>query len=351
MPAASSGGGARAFVGQHSHVFQASVRSARPSPQRDSIGDGVEQTPASEPDTRVPRATPAPTRGDAREPKEGETFHFSDIPPVDAAPLEDSITSNLTYTSPVRNVTPPSTPGSFGLTSPHIAVNRSTATYANRVYSVELVVDNKIDYWVHGGGRTNIASDSDPSITQTTYPTVVSDLTPSPAAVRNATANLYKNQPPRTTYWAEDLTLKHERFHAAEDVRFGRQGAAIGRDWLNTQTANSYDDIATLLHAVAVKVAAKIDLEMAVPGSEQRAYDDGAADYTSRATAIKTKGDARGYAPQPPAQQPSNPPQQQPNSPPQTPNSPPQSPGSPPSSAPRAPAAPGGRTGAEPPPG
>jgi hypothetical protein len=43
-------------------------------------------------------------------------------------------------------------------------------------------------------------------------------------------------------------------------------------------------------------VKSKVDTEMAPPESEKRAYGDGASLYRSRATAIKTKGDAGKYA-------------------------------------------------------
>jgi hypothetical protein len=310
----------RSVVSQYQHKLSATVRRVSASPQSDSTGEGGEQVPTtqSEPqEPQTPAASPERTTGES---KEGETKHFTEVPPVAAGASEDSIVSNLTYTNPVKNVSPPQSPGQFGKTTPIIVVNRSTATPENGVFKVELVVDNKITYWVDSGSRTDIASDSDPDITQTNYPTVVSDLTPSPTAVKNATTNLYKNQPPRTKFWAEDLTLKHERFHAGEDVKFGKQGAIIGRDWLNTQTTSKIDDIGPMLHTVAVKVAAKIDAEMAVPGSENRAYDDGAPDYTSRAQAVKTKGDANGYVAKPAAPQaPSAPP----SAPPKAPSAPP----------------------------
>jgi hypothetical protein len=304
-------GGMRPVVSHYRHNLSATVRRVSASPQSDSTGDNAGQRePTTQPEAQESQTPAAPPERTTREPKDGETVQFTEVPPVAAAASEDSIASNLTYTSPLGKVNPPQSPGQFGKTSPVIVVNRSTATPENGVFKVELVVDNKISYWVDSGGRTDIASDSDSDITQTNYPTVVSDLTPSPTAVKNATTNLYKNQPPRTKFWAEDLTLKHERFHAAEDVKFGKQGAIIGRDWLNTQATSRIDDIGPMLHTVAVKVAAKIDQEMAVPGSENRAYDDGASDYTSRATAIKTKGDANGYVAKPPAapQAPNTPP-------------------------------------------
>jgi hypothetical protein len=44
-----------------------------------------------------------------------------------------------------------------------------------------------------------------------------------------------------------------------------------------------------------------VDAAMALPGREIRAYADGAPDYLARAQAVKSKGDAKGYVPQPAA--------------------------------------------------
>ncbi|HVF67780.1 MAG TPA: hypothetical protein VM914_08965 [Pyrinomonadaceae bacterium] len=297
-------GGAREFVTRHRHVLNASVRRVPAAPQNDSTGDGVvEQSSATRSAEQSPQTPAAPTQAETRGPKEGATRYFSDIEPAAAGESQDAIATSLTYTPSVKKDTPPSSPGKFGLTAPVIFVNRSSADAGDKVFNVKLVVDNKITYWVHDGGRTDIASDSDGDITQTNYTKVVSDLTPSPAAVKNATTDLYKNQPPRTKYWAEDLTLKHERFHCADDVKFGSQGAAMARDWLNTKAVSKIEDLDPLIAAARDKVSDKIKLEMALPGSENRAYDDGAPSYTARAQAVKTKGDANGYAAKPPAQQ------------------------------------------------
>src|SRR5205085_413493 len=145
--------------------LSAAVRRVSATPQSDSTGGGGEQRPAPESEAREQPPPAAPPERTAREPKEGETVHFTEVQPVAAAASEDSIAGTLTYNSPINKVNPPQSPSKFGQTSPSIAVNRSTATYENRIFKVQLVVDNKIDYWVHGGGRTNVASDSDPNIT------------------------------------------------------------------------------------------------------------------------------------------------------------------------------------------
>lgn len=320
-----TGGGAHAVTTRHTQVFNATVRRVRA--QSDSTGgnDGQRETP-SQTETQTPAAKPEGETGGTEGGKKVRTFEH--LPPVEAGASEDTISATLSYNPSITNVNPPRSPGKFGETKPFIAVNRSRVTPGAGVFNLSLVVDNNITYWVHNGGRTNIASDSDPAITQTNYPTVVSDLTPSPAAVSNATANLLKNQPPRTRFWAEDITHKHERFHAGEDVTFGRQGAIAALRWINTQTASSDSALDPLVQNVAVMTAAKITQEMAAPASENRAYNDGAPDYTARAQAINTKGNARGYVPQPqpPAPQPSNPAPQPPTPAPPPSNPAPQPP-------------------------
>ena len=148
-----------------------------------------------------------------------------------------------------------------------------------------------------GGIRADIASDSDPDITQANYPDVVKDLTPSPNAVNTRTVKLMKNQPPRTRFWAKDLTIDHETFHADEDVKFGQEGTALAQQWLNTRTANTYEQVWAHLPNAIQMVATHVDIAMSYPGRETRAYNDGAPAYTARAQAIKTKGERRATSP------------------------------------------------------
>jgi hypothetical protein len=301
--------GSPSGVAHHRHTFSAVIRRVSPATQTDSMG-------SNEGDLEN-----AGESVQHDEPKEGETVYFSEseLPPIEVPAQGDAIASNLTYAPTIDPIPPPAVPADFGKTNAVIQVNRSSATHTNSTFNVELVIDNVIQYWVAGGTRKDIASDSDPKITQTNYPQVVSDLTPSATAVNAGGLKLFKNQPPRRQFWAEDLTIKHELYHADDDVKFGRAGAALGHNWLNRQTARNYYDVGVLLGRVGQMVANKIIAEMAPPAVEQRAYDDGAPDYRARARAIKAKGDAKGYVPAP-AQQTPNPP---PATNPKTPSTPP----------------------------
>lgn len=285
----------RSLVLHHRHAFSAAIRRVSPAGQCDAMSaeqpeSAIDQAPITQAATAVPaRAFP--------EPKEGETVRFPDTPPLSIAmpPQLDPIASTFGYTSSIAQGPAPASPDGFGKTTPFYEITDRTATYKAGTYHVTGTVNAKITFWVAGGNRTNIASEAAPVITQANYPKVVSDLTPAPAAVNKGGLSLMKNQPPRTQFWAEDLTIEHECFHADEDVKFGQEGTTLGQNWLNKQTARDYDQVGDLFPRVLQIIVQTVDTRMALPAREERAYDDGAPAYRARAQAIKRKGDAKGY--------------------------------------------------------
>lgn len=290
-------GGIRSISKHHRHAFSAVVRRASPPSQSDSTGENEHAAAGDLGAPPAPAAAARPERPPA-EPEDGETVRFAGIPGIDVPAQADAISTTLTYDPSINPVPPPAAPGKFGETNTRIEVNRSSGRPDGRgTFLVELVVDNVITYWVAGGTRKNIASDADPNITQTNYPMVVSDLTPSPRAIRTGGLDLLKNQSPRKDFWARDLTIDHEIFHADENEKFGRDAALAARDWLNGQTARNLDDVEALVGRVPPMISRRLAVAMAPPAVEQRAYDDGAPAYAARARAIKAKGDARGYVP------------------------------------------------------
>jgi hypothetical protein len=226
--------------------------------------------------------------GSIREPQEGETVQLPDIVIPSTAAIEqtDAVASTLSYNPSIAQSGPPPSP--FGATLPYThALSGISVTLVAGTYNVTATIDNPITFQVSGGGTTDISSDTDPDITQANYPTVASDLTPNMSDLNG--------RPPRTQFWAEDLCIRHERFHATEDVTYGRSGVTLAQNWLNTQVAASVAQVNTLLGQVPARVAATVSAAMAYPGRENRAYGDGAPLYLARANAIKTKGDAGGY--------------------------------------------------------
>jgi hypothetical protein len=285
-------------VKHYKHTFSAAIGRVRSTFQHDSMSDN-EREPAADSEAQATQILLAPGWRSIPEPKEAETVHFPENMLTSATLPEqsDRIVSNFGYKSSIAQQGPPPRSGEFGTTRPFYAFEKPgpSATQRADTFDVTGTIVAEITFQVAGHNRTDIASHTDPAITQTNYPIIVSDFIPSPTTVTRGTEVLYKNQPPRTKFWANDLTIKHERFHADEDVKFGQQGVIEAQNWLNRQTARDYDEVGALLNRVAPIVARSVDAKMTLPGRELRAYADGAADYRGRAQAIKDKGDSKGY--------------------------------------------------------
>jgi hypothetical protein len=237
---------------------------------------------------------------------------------------QDAIKCELAYHSAIRHQGPP--PSTFGLTIYNFVPDNFTLTHqaaraaapagsgapqtpaTPALYTVRGDINADITYQLNAMGRTDIASESAPAITQANYQQVANDLMPPSSPVTKGGLAFLKNQPLRTKFWARDLTERHELFHCAEDERLGGEGVQAAQTWLGTRTANTDNEVLALLPQLLVKVGDYVKVKMAPPASEQRAYDDGAPGYRARAQAIKAKGDAKGYVPQPPANPRANPP-------------------------------------------
>lgn len=219
--------------------------------------------------------------------EDGQAVRLPDIVLAPNLTETDPIASALTY---APTITQSGTAAPFGETLPYtftmsaIAVTPSAGTF-----NVTATVDNPITFQVNSGGNTDIPSDTAPAITQANYATVASDLTPNMGDLNG--------RPPRTRFWAEDLCIRHERFHCTDGIPHARSGVTLAQNWLNGQTAADVAGVNTLLGQVPARVIATRSAAMTYPGRENRAYGDGAPSYLARANAIKTKGDANGYAP------------------------------------------------------
>jgi hypothetical protein len=151
----------------------------------------------------------------------------------------------------------------------------------------EYIVSWEVRVGTGPGSETDIAADTDPDITANNYQKVSSDLTPDMGDLNG--------RPPRDEYWAQDLTEIHELFHAREYVDYGRQGLQVATNWLRTQSASSATEVQNLLPEAVNRIVQTINVGMADPGSEERAYGDGAPLYQARADSIKRKGEAGDY--------------------------------------------------------
>ena len=219
-------------------------------------------------------------------------------PPPSATPSGPG--TNVAASFNAREVAFPSVPA-FGEVDWN--ANEPVATYAayrdgsNWRFRLE-TLSLDVPVGVASGGRTNVPGASDPVVTSSTWRLVASDLTPGGGT---------PNRSPRTTYWAEDLTWIHERFHFREFNTFlrasfgsfettiegsGYTEAVSGAS--DTETAargRKAADLRTRL--LAAWNQAKTNMS---PAMEDRAYDDGAHLYQGRADAVRARARAEGWA-------------------------------------------------------
>src|SRR5690606_34289375 len=113
-------------------------------------------------------------------------------------------------------------------------------------FAVSATYEHPITYQVRSGtgpsGQVDIASETDGDITVANYTRVASDLTPNMSDLNG--------RPPRTKFWAEDLTLRHELVHANDDQANGPGAMATVKSWLESQTAT--DEAGVRRHLAAL---------------------------------------------------------------------------------------------------
>jgi len=212
-----------------------------------------------------------------------QTVALPDVqsPPALDVADQDTIGASLTY---APTVTQSGAVSPFGATTwSNFNIKGTTVTAKKKKFSAKFTLENPITFNV-ASPKTSIASANDPALTNANYATAASDLTPD--------MSVQGGKPPRTQFWARDLTTRHEHFHAKERSKFGKAGAKQAEAWLNTQTASSVADVQQLIAQVPARV---IQSSQAAAGTvdekESRAYGDGAPKYKARAKAIKKKGD------------------------------------------------------------
>lgn len=218
---------------------------------------------------------------------------------------EESEISNDNSISPTFTHLPTVTrggagPRGFGITRSSIRftnvnISSSIGTLVNNgIYTVTANLEHTIRWQVRTGtgprGQVDIAGDTDNDIKACNYQLISKDLTPNMSSDNG--------RPPRSKYWAEDLTTRHELFHAENQFRddFGPQATTDAQTWLSAQTASSASQIETLLMPRAYAVARLTKKRLSnQPSTEGDTYGDGAPLYQARADSIKTKGDAGDY--------------------------------------------------------
>jgi hypothetical protein len=140
-------------------------------------------------------------------------------------------------------------------------------------------------HWnTHSLGRKDVAGPRSKAVTKTTYSDIVSDLTP------DATG-----RPTRTKYWAADLTSKHEKFHASDDIAQANLYLPTLKAWMDAQTVTADKPSVT---ALVEQARGKIEADgwdHYNNGGEDRAYGDGKASYQDRVDKISARATKAGW--------------------------------------------------------
>ena len=184
------------------------------------------------------------------------------------------------------------TRSSLRFTNVHISPSLGTL-FGRGTYTVTGNLRHEITWQVRAGRGPNsevdIQSETDPDIKACNYQLVAKDLIPDMGDLNG--------RPPRSHYWACDLTIRHEQLHGEQRREsLGPDSMQAMQNWLNAQTATSSAQIQNTLLPQAMNEGITVFNTLAqAPSIEEEAYGDGAPLYLARANAIRAKGDAGDY--------------------------------------------------------
>jgi hypothetical protein len=269
----------------HRHQFAAIIHDNNVS---DEKGGSQQETAMPSGD-----AVPRPSANEIPELEEGQTVQLPDVIMVEELAIgqSDAIVNQLTYNAAISQAGTVD-PGDFGTTSflPSLSNIKVTRVAKPKSFAVTATVDDAITFQVRDAvgpnGEVNIDSETDSDITAANYSTVVSDLTPDKSDLNG--------RPPRTKFWAKNLSLVHEKFHATDGSGFGRLGVEAAQTTLANQTATTVAEVQGLVAKIPGQVQ-KVRHDRFIPGAESRAYGDGASKYQALANAVKSRGDGGKY--------------------------------------------------------
>lgn len=213
-----------------------------------------------------------------------------EVPGLAQLEMSDSLMSLMVYGSTITRGGSAGA-GNFGITNfGDLKIKDVAVTPMFGTFTVVGEISHKIVWQVRSGtgpgGQVSVGSETSPLIKKSNFAQVASDITPNMSDLGG--------RPPRTKFWSQDLTERHELFHATDVQGRGQTAVFVATHWLDTQTASTVADVNLLLKQVPVRAVAALVAGMGVP-AEHRAYGDGAPAYKTRADAITAKGAAGDY--------------------------------------------------------
>jgi hypothetical protein len=256
-------------------------------------GAAPAEAPAAEAPPAAEAAASAPPG--AAEPEKEEEFSLPDIKLEGAETFQlcDKMSPFLGYTGKVNTGAVPGA-DEFGVTWPgDMALKgikvRKIPMMAR--FLVTATLEQEVKWGVCQGtgptGEVNIGSILSSNLTSANYKQAASDLTPDSSDLNG--------RPPRTQFWAQDITEQHEKYHADDCVSRGPGAVDVASTWLGTQLAADKAAVKTLLDEVPDRAFTALMAAMAFPAREERAYGDGSGAYSRRVAGIKALGKIGAY--------------------------------------------------------
>jgi hypothetical protein len=206
----------------------------------------------------------------------------------------DAVASHLSLGNKVTEGGASPGGGEFGVEKVKYKIDSTTwtADTGKKIVDVSSRVFLDIGWGVHALGRTNVTGAADAAVTKATWSDIVTDLTPSATG-----------RPPRAKYWCQDLTEKHEKFHASDDIGRTALYRPTAEAWLNTQSVSvgtgsgisgAFEKVRTTMEISSLLEKARSNVEADGwawygAGGEDRAYADGKSSYQARADAISKR--------------------------------------------------------------
>ncbi len=208
----------------------------------------------------------------------------------------DAVSSTLAFGSNVSRGGVTVSAGAFGeelATYSADSISWTTAPGAVNV-NARIFVDCKWD--TRDLGRTNVSGAADAAVTAATWKDIAKDLKPDSTG-----------RPTRATYWAQDITERHEQFHAKDDIDRAKLYLPAAQAWLNKQAIavpagsgmfaeiRRRFSIVTELARLLEKVRSDVEADgwayyhSVGIGGEGRAYADGKASYQKRVADVKAR--------------------------------------------------------------
>ena len=264
-----------------------------------ALAEAQGAAPAEPPAAAAPAAAAssaaAPPSGESAEQEKEEEFTLPDIKMEGAEEFSlcDKISPWLGYSGTVKTGAVPGA-SEFGVTWPGNMTLKGIKVRKIPMmarFLVSATLEQELKWGVRAGtgptGQVNVGSILSSNLTQANYQQAASDLTPD--------ATDLNGRPPRTLFWAQDITEQHEKFHADDCVSRGPAAVGVASNWLGTQVAADKAAVNTLLAEVPDRAFTAIMAAMAFPAREERAYGDGSGAYSRRVAGIKALGKIGAY--------------------------------------------------------